>query len=82
MPAHDACGTSSGHVTGTEPHQPRQNIVISLSLAKIAHGFQDLIGGNSHHTQVFRPQVVSEEFLFSYGTILVSNTFFMFLLKI
>ena len=34
-------------------------------------------------TQVFRPQVVTEEFLFSYGTILVSNAeFFMFLIKL
>lgn len=33
-------------------------------------------------TQVFRPRVVTEEFLFSYGTILVSNTeFFMSLIK-
>lgn len=33
-------------------------------------------------TQVFRPQVVTEEFLFSYGTILVSNAeFFTFLIK-
>ena len=33
-------------------------------------------------TQVFRPQVVTEEFLFSYGTLLVSNTeFFTFLIK-
>lgn len=30
-------------------------------------------------TQVFRPHVVTEEFLFSYGTILVSNAEFFFL---
>lgn len=54
------------------PPPLRLDSSLCLSWTKSAHGFRALIHGNSL-PQVFRAHVVTEEFLFSYGTILVSS---------